>query len=114
MTEPKVVRCPDGHFRRAIFSLGPYIADYPEQVWLAGIVSNWCPKFVLCLIPLLPLADIVPSRCDARPTNLDAPGSHRRLHEKTDFLITNFDPGILWDEFGVRHDIVVISSLKRK
>ncbi len=40
----KIVQCPDGHFRRAIFSLGPYIADYPEQVWLAGIVSNWCPK----------------------------------------------------------------------
>jgi hypothetical protein len=45
---------------------------------------------------------------------MDAPGSHCRLHEKTDFLITNFDPGILWDEFGVRHDIVVISSLKRE
>ena len=37
METHKVVRCPDGHFRRAIFSLGPYIADYPEQVWLAGI-----------------------------------------------------------------------------
>ena len=44
MTKPKVMRCPDGHFRRVIFSLGPYIADYPEQVWLAGTVSNWCPK----------------------------------------------------------------------
>ncbi|KAI9431742.1 hypothetical protein F5148DRAFT_961815, partial [Russula earlei] len=29
MTKPKVVRCPDGHFHCAIFSLGPYIADYP-------------------------------------------------------------------------------------
>ena len=44
MTEPEVVMCPDGHFRRAVFSLGPYIADYPEQVWLAGIVQNWCPS----------------------------------------------------------------------
>jgi hypothetical protein len=44
MTTPEVVRCPDGHFRRAIYSLGPYIADYPEQVWLAGIVQGWCPK----------------------------------------------------------------------
>ena len=40
----KVVKCPDGHYRRAIFSLGPYIADYPEQVWLGGTVLNWCPK----------------------------------------------------------------------
>ena len=45
MESRKVVKCPDGHFRRAIFSLGPYIADYPEQVWLAGTVSDWCPKY---------------------------------------------------------------------
>ena len=44
MTTPQVLRCPDGHFRRAIFSLGPFIADYPEQVYLSGIVSGWCPK----------------------------------------------------------------------
>jgi hypothetical protein len=47
MKKPKIVRCPDGHFCHAIFSLGPYIADYPEQVWLAGVVSQWCPKYVL-------------------------------------------------------------------
>jgi len=40
-----VVRhCPDGHFRRVIYDLGTYIADYPEQVYLAGIVQNWCLK----------------------------------------------------------------------
>ena len=46
MTVPEVVCCPDGHFQKAIYSLGPYIADYPEQVWLAGIVQGWCPKYV--------------------------------------------------------------------
>ena len=46
----KVIRCPDGHFRHAIFSLGPYIADYPEQVWLSGVVSNWCPKYVSVML----------------------------------------------------------------
>ena len=46
MTVPEVVHCPDGHFRKAIYSLGPYITDYPEQVWLAGIVQGWCPKYV--------------------------------------------------------------------
>lgn len=44
MTTPEVVRCPDGHFRRAIYGLGPYIADYPEQILLACVVNNWCPK----------------------------------------------------------------------
>ena len=46
METPEVVQCPDGHFRRVIYSLGPYIADYPEQVLLSGIVSGWCPKSV--------------------------------------------------------------------
>ncbi len=50
MEKPKVIRCPDGHFHCAIFSLGPFIADYPEQVWLAGTVQNWCPKWVNCCI----------------------------------------------------------------
>ena len=49
MTVPEVVQCPDGHYRKAIYGLGPYIADYPEQVTLAGVVSGWCPKWVYIL-----------------------------------------------------------------
>jgi len=46
MTTPEVVRCPDSHFRRVVYGLGPYIADYPEQALLACIVQGWCPKHV--------------------------------------------------------------------
>jgi hypothetical protein len=46
MTDPVVMKCPDGHYRRAIFELGPFIADYPEQVLAAGVVQRWCPKCV--------------------------------------------------------------------
>lgn len=46
MLKHEVVKCPDGHFRRAIYGLGPYIADYPEQVWLSGTVQGWCPKYI--------------------------------------------------------------------
>lgn len=46
MTSPEVVRFGDGHYRRVIYGLGPYIADYEEQVLLACIVRNWCPKCV--------------------------------------------------------------------
>ncbi|KAJ7465852.1 hypothetical protein B0H11DRAFT_1922130 [Mycena galericulata] len=42
MTTPEVVRYADGHYRRTIYGLGPYIADYPEQVLLACIVQGWC------------------------------------------------------------------------
>lgn len=46
MTQPEVVRCPDGHFRKAIYGIGPYIADYPEQALLACVVQDWCTKYV--------------------------------------------------------------------
>lgn len=46
MLTPIVLRCPDGHYRRVVFDLAAYIADYPEQVALGGIVSGWCPKYV--------------------------------------------------------------------
>ena len=50
MTQPRVTRCADGHFRRVIYGLGPYIADYPEQVLLSLVVSGWCPMLVYSLI----------------------------------------------------------------
>ena len=46
MTTPEVVRFPDGHFRKVIYGLGPYIADYPEQALLACTVQGWCAKYV--------------------------------------------------------------------
>ncbi|KAF5332268.1 hypothetical protein D9611_007993 [Ephemerocybe angulata] len=89
MTTPDIVRCPDGHFRRAVYSIGPVIADYPEQVWLSGIVQGWCAK------------------CMARPEDLDNPEATRRTHKKSDAYIRKHDPGILWDEYGIRDDVVV-------
>ena len=44
MSKPQIVKCADGYYCRAIYGLGPYIADYPEQVLLACIVQGWCPK----------------------------------------------------------------------
>jgi hypothetical protein len=43
MRTPELTLFPDGYHRRAVFCEGPYMADYPEQVLAAGIVSNWCP-----------------------------------------------------------------------
>ena len=44
MTKPEVARYADGHLQRVVYGLGPYIADYPEQVILACIVSGWCVR----------------------------------------------------------------------
>ncbi|KAJ6587718.1 hypothetical protein B0H10DRAFT_2333593 [Mycena sp. CBHHK59/15] len=42
MTVLEVTLFADGHYRRVIYGLGPYIADYPEQVLLACTVQGWC------------------------------------------------------------------------
>jgi Plavaka transposase len=44
MTTPEVTRCGDGHYQRIIYGLGPYIADYEEQVVLACMVKDWCGR----------------------------------------------------------------------
>jgi hypothetical protein len=50
-------------------------------------------------------------RCDAPPEKLDDHEARRRSHEITDFLIKNFDRRILWDEYGIRTDVVVRTSI---
>ena len=44
MSTWKVKKFADDYFRWVVYSLGPYIADYEEQVLLSCIVRNWCPK----------------------------------------------------------------------
>ncbi|KIM59487.1 hypothetical protein SCLCIDRAFT_126119 [Scleroderma citrinum Foug A] len=84
MSEPKVKLCADGHYRHAIYGLGPYIADYPEQVLLACIVQGWfqCMK------------------------DLDGSGdSPLRTHEHT-CSVMKLASDILWKEYGIVDNIL--------
>jgi hypothetical protein len=45
-TTPVIRRCPDGHFRRVIYDFAGYIADYPEQCLVSGVLQDWDPKYV--------------------------------------------------------------------
>ncbi|KAJ6607956.1 hypothetical protein B0H10DRAFT_2166674 [Mycena sp. CBHHK59/15] len=45
MKQPRITRYADGHFRRTIYGLGPYIADYPEQALLTCIIQGYCPRY---------------------------------------------------------------------
>jgi Plavaka transposase len=112
MTAPVVMKCPDGFYRRVIYGLGPYIADYPEQVWLACVVQGWCPKyhFSSSFCDFKQLTRTFPSRCEALPTNLDDPNARLRSHIRTGCIIRCFDPGGMWDLFGIRGDVVVRAS----
>ncbi|KAG1853645.1 hypothetical protein F4604DRAFT_1883373 [Suillus subluteus] len=91
MTEYEVVRCGDGHFRRIIYNLGPYIVDYEEQLVLSCIVKHWCPK------------------CIAVQTNLDN-GGVNRCREHTEFLISELHRDVLWDEFGIIGDLIPFTN----
>ncbi|KAG2117733.1 hypothetical protein DEU56DRAFT_874097 [Suillus clintonianus] len=92
MTTDEVVHSPDGHFRRAVYGLGPYIADYPEQALLACIVQNWCPK------------------CTAPADGLDNGTYGRRSRNHTEVLVEEFELGVLWDEYGLVGDIVPFTN----
>ena len=58
MTTPEVVHFPDGHFRKVIYGLGPYISGYPEQVLLGCIVQGWCLKSVTVFPPAIYIIDV--------------------------------------------------------
>ena len=90
MTLPEVARCPDGHFRRLIYGLGPYIADYPEQTLATGVVQGWCPK---CLKHRKDLGDAAADLC--------------RCREHTDLLLSRLDPTVLWNDYGIIADVIV-------
>lgn len=103
METPEVVRCPDGHFRRVIYSLGPYIADYPEQVLLSGIVSGWCPKLVN---PQSIQSRSSHFRCSAHSQDLDGDSSPRS-RVWTEHLCSSFPSTQLWDEYGIVASVTV-------
>ncbi|KAH8983439.1 hypothetical protein EDB92DRAFT_1890569 [Lactarius akahatsu] len=91
MTAPVIRRCPDGHFRRVIYDLIAFIADYPEQVLLTGIVTNWCPK------------------CTALPANLDA-CAIRRTQRHTNVLTDVLSHKELWVAYGIHDDVEPFTS----
>ncbi|KAG1791175.1 uncharacterized protein HD556DRAFT_1433032 [Suillus plorans] len=94
MSKPEITRCSDGHFRRVIYGIGPYIADYPEQCSLASIVQQWCAK------------------CTARKKHLDEEDIMitPRSHCLTKALIEALTSGELWEEYGIADDILPFTA----
>ena len=99
MREWDVVRCADHHFRRVIYGLGPYIADYPEQTVAAGTVYGWCVTLVWPYFSETTCSPVC--RCDADSKNLDDPDANLRTQERTTLLLKNEEPELLWYEHGI-------------
>ncbi|KAF7971583.1 hypothetical protein HWV62_20746 [Athelia sp. TMB] len=91
ITTPEPMRCPDGHFRRSIFGVGPYIGDYPEQCMLSAIVQGWCPK---CMASSKDLEQVAVSR----------------TQPLVDELATILELSELWANHGIVGDIVLIKG----
>ncbi|KAJ3563932.1 hypothetical protein NP233_g8618 [Leucocoprinus birnbaumii] len=90
MTKPRVVRCPDQRYYKAIFGLGPYIGDYPEQCLIACIVQGWCPK---CITRLSGKNILHTSRA---PRSL----------EHTVQALETYELAKLWKEYGLIGDVI--------
>ncbi|KAJ3742783.1 hypothetical protein DFH05DRAFT_1495496 [Lentinula detonsa] len=89
MTTPVLRRCPDGYYCHVIYDLAAFIADYPEQVLLAGVVQGWC------------------CRCTAHFSDLDKPGEPR-TREWVDTLFEHYqgEADVLWDNYGIDDDVL--------
>ncbi|KAH6905748.1 hypothetical protein BKA70DRAFT_1373002 [Coprinopsis sp. MPI-PUGE-AT-0042] len=96
MTCPKITKCPDGHLRRVVYGIGPYIADYPEQALLACVVQGWC------------------ARCEAPASDLDDGALENkylyRSHDTTDEFCEAFTLRELWDDYGIEGDVVPFTA----
>ncbi|KIK31994.1 hypothetical protein CY34DRAFT_51728, partial [Suillus luteus UH-Slu-Lm8-n1] len=82
----KVTHFGDGHFHRIIYGLGPYIADFEEQV-LECIVKCWCTQ---CLASRLNLNEDALDRCC----------------EHVDALVEEGTLLGIWDDYGIVGDLV--------
>ena len=106
-----VVRCSDHHFRRAIYGLGPHIADYPEQLVAAGTVYGWCVTSVYSLVPVVHVqhshTDERLFSCKASPTNLNDPAAELRTREEMFALLETEDDDTLWFDHGIVPDFLV-------
>jgi hypothetical protein len=99
MTNPDIVQCPDQHFRRVLYGLGPHISDYPEQVAVSWILTNWCATYVcFFLYPLPKLTE--PRRCHAPPHALDDP-SRMRSADHTAVLLSMHTGDTLREKYGI-------------
>jgi hypothetical protein len=114
MDIPEVTKCHDGLFRRVLYSLAAYIADYPEQVLLTCIVQGWCPKYVLLSFSKQARTNLLRDhRCMADHEDLDGVGEARSQSHREQVLEDHALDDV-WDMFGIVGDLKVCSvTVKR-
>ena len=109
---PEVVMCADGLYRCVVYGLGPYIANYLEQVLISGVVQGWCPRYssTTALLELLTLVSLWHCRCTSHKDDLKIPGVPRSK-EHMDCIQEVIGLGDLWSLYRVIGKVVVRSWL---
>ncbi|KIK81089.1 hypothetical protein PAXRUDRAFT_156927 [Paxillus rubicundulus Ve08.2h10] len=85
----QIIHWADGHFCCTVYSLGPYIVDYEEQLLLACIVHGWCAH-----------CTTVHGQLDTNATAIC------HCQKLTETLVENMTLGVMWDEYGTVRDLV--------
>ncbi|KAK2467393.1 hypothetical protein APHAL10511_000628 [Amanita phalloides] len=88
MASAVVMHYADGYYQRMIYGLGLYIVDYPEQVLLACVVQDWCPK------------------CTAPNNGLDGNVKGWHTHKLMEALTEALDEKALWFDYGIVSSIM--------
>ncbi|KAF8258727.1 hypothetical protein EI94DRAFT_1774111 [Lactarius quietus] len=73
-------------------SLGPYIADYPEQALLACMVQGWCPRYA---------ASVCAISCTTQSEG---------LVKLTNVLVNTVDSDTLWYQYGIVANVTPFTS----
>ena len=108
MTKPEVRSCPNGHFWYIIYGLGPYIVDYPEQVFLTCCITGWCIKYIFFIQSTWPHYSSLWTTTDVMHTGITFDkGGERYTWEHMELLVQQLELGILWDKYGLVSDVVV-------
>jgi hypothetical protein len=106
MTEPQIRMYADGYYRRIVYRLGPYIADYPEQALLTCVVQGWCPKYVTYFSGTPYIDQYL--RCTAHSKNLDDdPNALPRTQVHREAALEVYTPAEVWKTYGYIADVIV-------
>ena len=77
-----------------------------RSYWLVWSRDGVHGKYMIHDSILLVFNVVAIGRCTARNNNLDGMGGHRSK-ELRDVLIDVLEPQVLWDGYGIVHDVVV-------
>ena len=92
--------------RRVVLGLGPYIADYPEQLLLACVINGWCARSAYSVISIRLSSYLFCRSCLSSSKDMDVLSPWRE-RDHDDLVVELFTASELKEQYGIVKDIVV-------